>query len=99
MGILVELYEAAMALAGIFGVVALLLAITFGVVFWVISSILGVGIPIEVFTHDKNFKLLPWRVVLVIGAVVGRFLIRWYLPFTIAAAIGLIGMFIEITGI
>ena len=56
------------------------------------------GALIEVFTHDKNFKLIPWRVALVIGVVVGLFMIRWYLPFAIAGAVGLIGMFIEITG-
>jgi hypothetical protein len=37
-------------------------------------------------------------VALVIGVVVGLFLIRWYLPFAIAGAIGLIGMFIELIG-
>ena len=56
------------------------------------------GVLIEVFTHDENFKLIPWRVALVICVVAGLFLIRWYLPFAIAGAIGLIGMFIELIG-
>jgi hypothetical protein len=30
--------------------------------------------------------------------VVGLFLIRWYLPFAIAGAVGLIAMVIELTG-
>jgi xanthosine utilization system XapX-like protein len=54
------------------------------------------GVLIETFTHDENFRLIPWRVALVIGVVVGLFLIRWYLPFAIAGAIGLVGMFIEL---
>jgi hypothetical protein len=96
MGFLEALFEWAAGLAGIFGVFILLLFIGAGVFIVGSFMVLIPGVLIETFTHDENFKLIPWRVALVIGVVVGLFLIRWYLPFAIAGAIGLVGMFIEL---
>lgn len=98
MGLLGELFEAAMSFAGILGVLALIVAILIGLGFLVVFSVLCVGLPIEIFTHDQRGKLIPWRVALVIGVTVGLFLIRWYLPFAIAGTVGLVGMFIELIG-
>jgi hypothetical protein len=98
MGFLEALFEWAAGLAGIFGVFILLLFIGAGVFIVGSFMVLIPGVLIETFTHDENFRLIPWRVALVIGVVVGLFLIRWYLPFAIAGAIGLIGMFIELIG-
>jgi hypothetical protein len=98
MGLVKGLLEWAAGTAGLIGVFVLLLFIGSGI--FVVGSfmVLIPGFLIEVFTHDKNFKLVPWRVALVIGVVVGLFMVRWYLPFAIAAAIGLIGMLIELMG-
>jgi hypothetical protein len=96
MGFLEALFEWAAGLAGIFGVFILLLFIGAGVFIVGSFMVLIPGVLIETFTHDENFRLIPWRVALVIGVVVGLFLIRWYLPFAIAGAIGLVGMFIEL---
>ena len=96
MGFLEALFEWAAGLAGIFGVFFLLLFIGAGIFFVGAFMVLIPGVLIEVFTHDEDFRLIPWRVALVIGVVVGLFLIRWYLPFAIAGAIGLVGMFIEL---
>jgi hypothetical protein len=98
MGFLEALFEWAAGLAGIFGVFILLLFIGAGVFIVGSFMVLIPGVLIETFTHDENFRLIPWRVALVIGVVVGLFLIRWYLPFAIAGAIGLVGMFIELIG-
>ena len=87
-----------MGLAGIFGVLILLLLLGACIFYLGIFMVLIPGALIEAFTHDRNFKLVPWRVALVIGGVVGLFLIRWYLPFAIAGAVGLIAMVIELTG-
>ena len=92
------LFEWATGFAGIIGVFILLLFLGAGIFFVGIFVIIVPGVLVEVFTHDENFKLIPWRVALVIGVLVGLFLIRWYLPFAIAGAIGLIGMFIELIG-
>ena len=73
MSLLGELFEAAMAFAGVLGVLAIILAAVFGVAFPVIFSIIGVGIPIEMFIRDEDFNVIPWRVALVIGATVGLF--------------------------
>ena len=96
MGFLEALFEWAAGLAGIFGVFILLLFIGAGVFIVGSFMVLIPGVLIETFTHDENFRLIPWRVALVIGVVVSLFLIRWYLPFAIAGAIGLVGMFIEL---
>ena len=98
MGFLEALFEWAAGLAGIFGVFILLLFIGAGVFIVGSFMVLIPGVLIETFTHDENFRLIPWRVALVIGGVVGLFLIRWYLPFAIAGAVGLIAMVIELTG-
>ena len=98
MGFLEALFEWAAGLAGIFGVFILLLFIGAGVFIVGSFMVLIPGVLIETFTHDENFRLIPWRVALVIGVVVGLFLIRWYLPFAIAGAVGLIAMVIELTG-
>ena len=98
MGFLEALFEWAAGLAGIFGVFILLLFIGAGVFIVGSFMVLIPGVLIETFTHDENFRLIPWRVALVIGVVVGLFLIRWYLPFAIAGAIGLVGMFVELIG-
>jgi hypothetical protein len=92
------LFESAMAFAGIFGVLILLLFLGAGLFFVGTFMVIVPGFLIEEFTHDKNFKLIPWRVVLLIVVAGGLFLIRWYLPFAIAGAIGLIGMFFELIG-
>ena len=98
MGLIEGLFEWAAGFAGIVGVIILFLFIGAGIFFVGIFIVLVPGVLIEVFTHDENFKLIPWRVALVICVVAGLFLIRWYLPFAIAGAIGLIGMFIELIG-
>jgi hypothetical protein len=98
MGLFEWLLEWAEGFAGIIGVFILLLFIGAGIFFVGIFVIIVPGVLVEVFTHDEDFKLIPWRVALVICVVVGLFLIRWYLPFAIAGAIGLIGMFIELIG-
>jgi hypothetical protein len=98
MGLFEWLFEWAEGFAGIVGVFILLLFIGAGIFFVGIFVIIVPGALIEVFTHDENFKLIPWRVALVIGVVAGLFLIRWYLPFAIAGALGLIGMLIELIG-
>lgn len=72
------------------------MAILMGVAFLAIFSIVGVGIPIEIFTHDKNERFLPHRMVLVLALVIGLFLIRWYLPFAICATAGVVTLLIEI---
>ena len=98
MGLIEALFEWAAGFAGIIGVFILLLFIGGGIFFIGAFVVLIPGFLIEVFTHDRNFKLIPWRVALVIGVVLGLSMIRWYLPLAIAGAIGFIGMFIEITG-
>ena len=98
MAFLEGLTQWAMGLAGIFGVLILLLLLGACIFYLGIFMVLIPGALIEAFTHDRNFKLVPWRVALVIGVVVGLFLIRWYLPFAIAGAVGLIAMVIELTG-
>jgi hypothetical protein len=97
-GLIEWLFEWATGFAGIIGVFILLLFLGAGIFFVGIFVIIVPGVLVEVFTHDENFKLIPWRVALVIGVLVGLFLIRWYLPFAIAGAIGLVGMFIELIG-
>ncbi len=98
MGLIEWLFECAAGFAGIIGVFILLLFIGAGIFFVGIFVVIVPGALVEVFTQDEDFKLIPWRVALVICVVVGLFLIRWYLPFAIAGAIGLIGMFIELFG-
>jgi hypothetical protein len=98
MALLEWLFESALAFAGIFGVFFLLLFLCAGAFFVGTFMVLIPGVLIEAFTHDKNFKLISWRVALVVGVAAGLFLIRWYLPFAIAAAVGLIGMIIELIG-
>ena len=90
------LFETSMGFTGIIGVFILLLFLGAGVFFVGTFMILVPGVLIEEFTHDRNFKLMPWRVVIVVAVVLGLFLIRWYLPFAIAGAIGLIGMLMEL---
>jgi hypothetical protein len=90
------LFESALGFAGIFGVFFLLLFLAAGIFFVGTFMVLIPGVLIEEFTHDRNFKLMPWRVVIVVAVVLGLFLIRWYLPFAIAGAIGLIGMLMEL---
>src|ERR1035438_6295548 len=97
-GLIEWLFEWAAGFAGIIGVFILLLFIGAGIFFVGIFVIIVSGVLVEVFTHDEDFKLIPWRVALVIGAAVGLFLIRWYPPFAVVLAIGLIGMFIELIG-
>jgi hypothetical protein len=87
MALLEWLFESAMGLAGIFGVLILLLFIGAGLFFVGTFMVIVPGFLIEEFTHDKNFKLMPWRVVIVVVVVVGLFLIRWYLPFAIAGGV------------
>ena len=96
MALLGELFEAAMSFAGILGVLALILAIIFGLVFWLTFSVVGVGLPVEIFTHDQRGNLIPWRVVLVICVTVGLFLVRWYLPFAICGAAGVVAICFEV---
>ena len=98
MAFLEGLIEWAMGLVGIFGVLILLLILGACIVYLGIFMVLIPGALLEVFPHDSNFKLVPRRVALVIGGLVGLFLIRWYLPFAIAGAVGLIAMVIELTG-
>jgi len=87
-----------MAFVGVLGVLAILLAVIFGVAFWAIFSFAAVGIPVEIFIHDKKFNLVPWRAVLLIGVTVGLFVIRWYLPFAIFGAAGIVAICIEVFG-
>ncbi|MGA8740611.1 MAG: hypothetical protein WB561_05430 [Terracidiphilus sp.] len=96
MGLLAELFEAAANLAGIIGILTLIVAIVTGVAFLGIFSIVGVGIPVEIFTHDKNERFLHHRMLLVIALAIGLFLIRWYLPFAICAAAGVVALLIEV---
>ena len=96
MALLEWLFESAMGFAGIFGVFILLLFLCAGVFFVGTFMVIVPGFLIEEFTHDRNFKLMPWRVVIVVTVVIGLFLIRWYLPFAIAGGIGLIGMLMEL---
>ena len=98
MGLIEWLFGWAEGLAGVIGVFVLLLFLGAAIFFVGTFVIIVPGVLIEVFVHDEDFKLIPWRVALVICVVVGLFLIRWYLPFAIAGAIGLIGMFIELFG-
>ena len=98
MGLIEWLFEWAEGFAGIAGVFILLLFIGAGIFFVGIFVIIVPGVLVEVFTHDEDFKLIPWRVALVIVVVAGLFLIRWYLPFAIAGAIGLVGMLFELIG-
>ena len=98
MSLIEWLFEWAAGFGGIVGVFILLLIIGAGIFFVGIFVVIVPGALVEVFTHDEDFKLIPWRVALVIYVVVGLFLIRWYLPFAIAGAIGPIGMFIELFG-
>src|ERR1035441_3375643 len=98
MGLIEWLFEWAEGFAGIVGVFILLLFLGAGIFFLGTFMLIVPGVLVEVFSHDENFKLIPWRVALVIGVLVGLFLIRWYLPFAIAGAIGLVGMFIELIG-
>ena len=76
MAFLEGLTQWAMGLAGIFGVLILLLLLGACIFYLGIFMVLIPGALIEAFTHDRNFKLVPWRVALVIGGVVGLFLIR-----------------------
>ena len=99
MALLEWLFESAIAFAGIFGVLILLLFLGAGVFFVGTFMVMVPGFLIEEFTHDKNFMLIPWRVVLVIVVAGGLFLIRWYVPFAIAGAVGLVGMFMELISI
>ena len=96
MALLGELFEAAMNLAGVIGILALIVAIAMGVAFLGIFSIAGVGIPVEIFTHDKDERFLPHRMLLVIALVIGLFLIRWYLPLAICAAACVVALLIEV---
>lgn len=96
MALLEWLFESAMGFAGIFGVFFLLLFLAAGIFFVGSFMVVVPGALIEEFTHDRNFKLMPWRVVIVVAVMLGLFLIRWYLPFAIAGAIGLIGMLMEL---
>jgi hypothetical protein len=92
------LFEWAGEFAGIIGVFIVLLLVGAGVFFVGTYVLLVPGVLIEEFIHDESFQLIPWRAALVIGVVTGLLLIRWYLPFAIAGAIGLIGMFFELIG-
>ena len=96
MGLLGELFDAAMNLAGIIGILALIVAILMGVAFLGVFSIVGVGIPVEIFTHDRDERFLPDRMLLVIALVIGLHLIRWYLPLVICAAAGVVALLIEV---
>jgi MFS family permease len=80
MGLLGELFEAAMNFAGIIGVVLLLGAIIFGVAFAGMMTFAGVGVTWMILTEDKDDKPVPWRVVLIIGVLTGLCFIRWYVP-------------------
>jgi len=99
MALLEWLFESAMGFAGIFGVFFLLLFLAAGIYFVGAFMVLIPGVLIEEFTHGKDCKLMPWRVVIVVAVVIGLFLIRWYLPFAIAGAVGLIGMLMELISI
>jgi len=99
MGLIELLFESAMGFAGVIGVFILLLLIGAGIFFVGSLMVLVPGVLIELFTHDKHsYKLIPWRAALVIGVVVGLFLIRWYLPLAIAGGIGLIVLLLEVIG-
>jgi tetrahydromethanopterin S-methyltransferase subunit D len=63
MALLEWLFESAMGFAGIFGVFFLLLFLAAGIFFVGTFMVLIPGVLIEEFTHDRNFKLMPWRVV------------------------------------
>ena len=80
MGILGELFEAAMNLAGIIGVFLLLGAIIFGVAIVGMMTFAGVGVTWMILAEDEDGKLVPWRVVLIIGVLTGLCFIRWYVP-------------------
>ena len=80
MGLLGELFEAAMNFAGIIGVVLLLGAIIFGVALAGMMMFAGVGVTWMILTEDKDDKPVPWRVVLIIGVLTGLCFIRWYVP-------------------
>ena len=86
MGLLGELFEAAMNLAGIIGVVLLLGAIIFGVAFVGMLTFAGVGVTWMILTEDEDDKLVPWRVVLIISVLIGLCFIRWYIPLLIVLA-------------
>jgi hypothetical protein len=96
MGLLGELLEAAMNLAGIVGILALIVGILTGFAFLGIFTLVGVGIPVHIFTHDEKERFLPGRMAIVIIVTIGLFLIRWYTPLAIAAAAGTAALFIEL---
>lgn len=98
MGLIEGFFEWAADFAGIIGALILLLLICGAFAFGGIFALLAVGVPIEIFIHDRRGKLVLWRVALVITVVVSLFLIRWYLPFAIAGAAGFIALFIELIG-
>jgi hypothetical protein len=62
MAFLEGLTQWAMGLAGIFGVLILLLLLGACIFYLGIFMVLIPGALIEAFTHDRNFKLVPWRV-------------------------------------
>lgn len=99
MGFIEGLVEWAMGMAGLAGIFILLLVIAVPVFVVGVFIVLVRWVLIEDFTHDENFKLIPWRVALIISAVVALFAIRWYLPLALVGVIGLVGMFAELTGL
>jgi len=64
-------------MAGLAGIFILLLVIAVPVFVVGVFIVLVRWVLIEDFTHDENFKLIPWRVALIISAVVALFAIRW----------------------
>ena len=59
MGLLGELFDAAMNLAGIIGVVLILGAIVFGIFFVGMMTFAGVGVTWTILTEDEDDKLVP----------------------------------------
>ena len=99
MGFIEGLVEWAMGMAGLMGVFIMLLLIAVPVFVVGVFMVLVPWLLIEDLTHDEDSKLIPWRVALIIFAVVGLFAIRWYLPLALVGVVGLVGMFIELTGL
>ena len=95
-----ELFSAVFEFVGIIGVIILVVGLIMGIVIWVVMSFVAVWVPLHIFTHTAvGDKLRPGRVVIaslvLIPMTVGLFLIRWYIPFAICGAAGLVVVVME----
>ena len=46
-------------------------------------TFVGVVVTSTILVEDRDDKLVPWRVVLIIGVLIGLCFIRWYIPLLI----------------